>query len=67
MPRVKHYVPKLRRYVVGDLAQTIYLQVGGRHPDLNRNRRDDAIDIAAGRSKDRNKDGVPDEAQRKRG
>jgi hypothetical protein len=29
-------------------------------------RRDDAIDIASGRSKDANKDGVPDEAQRKR-
>jgi hypothetical protein len=62
---VKHWSRTRKRYVVGDLAETIFFQVGGRHPDLNRNRRDDAIDIATGKSKDRNKDGVPDEAQRK--
>ncbi|MGZ6641086.1 MAG: hypothetical protein ACXVFT_04530 [Solirubrobacteraceae bacterium] len=65
-PHVKHWDRKARRYVVGDLTETVFLQVGGRHPDLNRNRRDDAIDIASGRSKDSNRDGVPDEAQRKR-
>jgi hypothetical protein len=36
------------------------------HPDLNENRVDDAVDIASGKSRDRNDDGVPDEAQRRR-
>jgi hypothetical protein len=62
--RVKHFDRKRRRYVTGPLDSTMYVQIGGRHPDLNRNRRDDAIDIASGKSQDRNGDGVPDEAQR---
>ncbi len=41
----------------------LYYQIAGRHPDLNRNGIDDFIDIAGGRSKDANGDGVPDEVQ----
>ena len=33
-------------------------------PDCNRNRVDDAVDIAKGTSKDKNRDGTPDECQR---
>ena len=62
---VKHFDRKRKRYVTGNLDSTVYLQIGGRHPDLNRNRRDDAIDIAFGRAKDANRDGVPDTAQRR--
>jgi hypothetical protein len=62
---VKHFDRKRKRYVRGNLDSTVYVQIGGTHPDLNRNRRDDAIDIAFGKSKDANRDGVPDEAQRK--
>jgi hypothetical protein len=62
--KVKHFDRKRKRYVTGDLKSTVYVQIGGRHPDLNHNRRDDAIDIAFGKSEDANRDGVPDEAQR---
>jgi hypothetical protein len=65
LPHTKHYVRKRKRYVVGDVRETVFLQIGGRHPDLNRNGRDDAIDLVTRKSKDANGDGVPDEAQRR--
>ena len=61
--RYKHVDPQLKRYVVGDVSTRLYLQVAGRHPDLNRNKVDDAIDIVSERSRDLNRDGVPDEVQ----
>ncbi|MGZ4664967.1 MAG: hypothetical protein ACXV5Q_07980 [Frankiaceae bacterium] len=66
LPNVKHFVRQLKRYVIGDVPETMFVQIGGRHPDLNHNGRDDAIDIASGAAKDRNNDGVPDEAQREK-
>jgi hypothetical protein len=63
---VKHFDRKRRRYVTGDVKSTVFVQIGGRHPDLNRNRRDDAIDIAFGKVADRNQDGVPDSVQKPR-
>ena len=62
-PNAKHWDRTLKKYVVGDVATKVFLQVAGRHPDLNRNRVDDFIDIATDRSPDRNQDGVPDEVQ----
>jgi hypothetical protein len=55
-----------KRYVRKELTTRIYYQLGGIHPDLNRNRIDDVIDIEFGNSQDDNDDGVPDEAQRRR-
>ena len=55
-----------KRFVRKRLVSRIYYQVGGIHPDLNKNRVDDAIDIEFGDSDDDNEDGVPDEAQRRR-
>jgi hypothetical protein len=63
---VKHFDRKRKRYVTGDLKSTVFVQIAGRHPDLNRNGRDDAIDIAFGKVPDRNQDGVPDSAQKPR-
>jgi hypothetical protein len=62
---VKHFSRRVKRYVRGDVRSTVYVQIAGRHPDLDHNRRDDAIDIATGKATDRNQDGVPDSAQRK--
>jgi Peptidase M66 len=64
VPNAKHWNRKRKRYVVSELTSQLFVQIGGRRPDLNKNRVDDAIDIATGHSKDENKDGVPDEAQR---
>lgn len=64
-PLAVRWDPGRERYVRG-VESRIYYQVGGRHPDLNRNEVDDAIDIALKTSEDRNGDGVPDEAQRDR-
>jgi len=58
--------PRRKRFVRKRLTSRIYYQVGGIHPDLNRNRVDDAIDIAFGDSDDDNDDGVPDDAKRGR-
>jgi hypothetical protein len=63
-PRAKHWDPRAKKFVVGPLASYVFYQLGGRHPDLNRNHIDDLIDIATKNSADRNHDGVPDEAQK---
>jgi hypothetical protein len=55
-----------KRFVRKRQVSRVYYQLGGIHPDLNKNRVDDAIDIEFGNSDDDNEDGVPDEAQRRR-
>ena len=65
-PDAKVWDRRRRRYVRRDLESRIFYQLGGIHPDLNKNRIDDAVDIASDASEDENEDGVPDEAQRKR-
>jgi len=62
-PNATHYDPVQRKLVVGPLQSRVFFQLAGRHPDLNRNHQDDAIDIGDGKSTDTNKDGVPDEVQ----
>jgi hypothetical protein len=62
-PKVKHWDRKRKRYITGPLISHVFFQVGGRHPDLNKNGVDDAIDIATEHSRDANHDGVPDEVQ----
>jgi hypothetical protein len=63
-PNAKYWDAKQQRYVTGPLTTHAFLQVTGRHPDLNKNKVDDYIDILTGRSKDENRDGIPDEVQR---
>lgn len=55
-----------KRFVRKRQVSRVYYQLGGIHPDLNKNGTDDAIDIEFGNSDDDNEDGVPDEAQRRR-
>jgi hypothetical protein len=64
-PRARQWDPRRRAYVRRSLTSRIFYQVGGIRPDLNRNGVDDAIDIRRKRSIDRNRDGVPDKAQRR--
>jgi hypothetical protein len=59
-PKVRHWNPKRKRYVVGPLESTLFFQAAGVHPDLNRNGVDDAIDIATGAARDADEDGVVD-------
>ena len=65
-PAMRHWDRTKKRFVVGPVATRLFYQIAGRHPDLNKNRVDDYIDIATKKSKDGNRDGVPDEAQRRR-
>ncbi len=65
-PQAKHWDPRKRAYVVGPVSSTMFYQIAGRHPDLNGNGIDDLIDIASGKSRDENKNGVVDEAERGR-
>jgi len=64
-PAAKHWDIRAKRYVDGPVTSHVFLQFAGRHPDLNKNRIDDYIDIATGKSKDSNGDGVPDETQKR--
>jgi hypothetical protein len=61
-PAARHWDPRGGRYVVGPVETRLYYQFAGRHPDLNHNGQDDFIDILTKRSRDANRDGVPDEA-----
>jgi hypothetical protein len=63
-PHALHWDPAQGRLVVGPVESRIFYQFAGHHPDLNRNRTDDAIDIFRGTSRDANRDGVPDDARR---
>jgi len=65
-PSAKYWDAKAKKYVTGPLTSHAFLQFVGRHPDLNKNGVDDYIDILTQKSKDANRDGVPDEVQRKR-
>ncbi|HXO19015.1 MAG TPA: hypothetical protein VOA87_03725 [Thermoanaerobaculia bacterium] len=62
-PAAKHWDPVQGKFIVGPIESRLFYQVAGRHPDLNKNGIDDAIDIYRGTSKDLNHDGVPDEVQ----
>jgi hypothetical protein len=62
-PGARHWDPVNKTFVTGPLESHLFYQIAGRHPDLNRNGIDDFIDILQGKSKDKNGDGVPDEAQ----
>ena len=55
-----------KRFVRKRLVSKIWYQVGGIHPDLNRNKIDDAVDIEFLDSEDDDEDGVPDDAKRGR-
>ncbi|KRA17259.1 hypothetical protein [Lysobacter sp. Root604] len=62
-PNATYWDPRLRKFVQGPQQNTIYYQVGGVVPDLNRNGQDDLIDIRTGVSKDEDRNGVPDDAR----
>ncbi len=66
-PAAKYWDAKQKKYVTGPLTTHAFVQVVGRHPDLNKNGVDDYIDILNQRARDRNRDGVPDEVQRIKG
>jgi hypothetical protein len=63
-PHTKVWNPKRKRFVRRAVTSRIWFQVGGRHPDFDKNGVDDAVDIEFGNAPDRNEDGVPDRAQR---
>ena len=65
-PAAKHWDAEKKDYVVGPVSTQIFYQVAGRHPDLNRNGVDDFVDIAMGKARDGNKDGVVDSVQLRR-
>ena len=63
-PNARVWDRRRKRFMRRDLRSRIWYQLGGIHPDLNRNRVDDAVDIEFGQEADDNDDGVPDSAQR---
>jgi hypothetical protein len=65
-PNARQWDPRRREMVTGPLQTVVYYQLGGTVPDFNRNGTDDLIDIRTGTSRDEDRNGVPDEAQRRR-
>ncbi|MCL2914514.1 hypothetical protein L2725_12130 [Shewanella corallii] len=65
-PDVEQWDPERREYVSGPLETRIFFQTEGVIPDLNRNGTDDLLDIRYGESRDRNKNGIVDEVERRR-
>jgi hypothetical protein len=63
-PAAEHWDRATNSFVVGPVESHLFYQFAGQHPDLNRNGVDDYIDIATEKSKDTDRDGVPDEAKR---
>jgi hypothetical protein len=62
-PSARYWDFKIQKYVTGPLTSRVFLQFVGRHPDLNKNGADDYIDILSRRSRDGNRDGIPDEVR----
>lgn len=60
----RYYNPDLQEFEVGPKETRIFYQFAGILPDFNENGIDDLIDIREERSRDENKNGVPDETER---
>jgi hypothetical protein len=58
------YDPKLQKMVRGDLENQVFYQFSGILPDFNKNGVDDLLDIRNNNSIDKNKNGIPDEAEK---
>jgi hypothetical protein len=60
--RGQRWDSKQNRFVNGPVESRLFYQIAGRHPDLNHNGVDDLIDIRSGKSRDRRRTGIPDDA-----
>lgn len=65
-PNAKRWDAKRGDFVEGPLSTRVFFQAAGIVPDANGNGVDDLIDIRTKKSRDGNRNGVPDEAERKR-
>lgn len=63
-PKAKVWNSKLKRFVTKPLEVKTFYQIAGFKPDFNRNDIDDLLDIRSKKSMDRNRNGIPDEAER---
>lgn len=64
-PDARFWDPSEGRMVEGPLESRLFFQVAGIIPDFNDNGVDDLIDIRTGDSSDENRNGIPDEAERR--
>jgi hypothetical protein len=65
-PQARYWDAQKKEYVSGELRTRIFLQLAGRHVDLNKNGIDDFVEIATGKAKDSNKNGVIDELEKQK-
>lgn len=63
-PAARHWDRRRKRFVIGPVSTRIFYQIAGRHPDLDRNKVDDFLDILARKEIDRDRNGVIDKVQR---
>jgi hypothetical protein len=62
-PDAEYFDPEVGEFVNGPLESWVYYQFTGFIPDFNDNGIDDLLDIRDGTSEDKNRNGIPDEAE----
>jgi len=62
-PDAEYFDPDRGEMVSGPLGSWVFYQFAGFVPDYNENGIDDLLDIRDGKSRDENRNGVPDEAE----
>lgn len=63
-PNARYWDPKSNQFIIGPRESRLFYQFSGIVPDTNKNGRDDLLDIRIGASRDKNENGVPDEAEK---
>lgn len=64
-PAAKQWDPAVGEFVEKPLSTRVFFQAAGVVPDANRNGVDDLLDIRMRKSRDKNKNGIPDETERR--
>lgn len=62
-PKAEYFDSTTGEFVTGPLESKVFFQFAGFVPDFNDNGVDDLLDIREGTSSDKNKNGIPDEAE----
>jgi hypothetical protein len=65
-PNAERWDAKRKAVVRGPSESRVFFQVAGVKPDFNRNGTDDLLDIRTKKSRDANRDGIPDDAKEPR-
>lgn len=63
-PKARYWDTKSNQFIIGPQESQLFYQFSGIVPDTNNNGQDDLLDIRSGKSRDKNENGIPDEAEK---